>query len=88
MRELAQRIFELFACAETRNRHGWDLDFFAGLRIAACASLALGLGEGAEANESDIFALLDALFDRVERGIENLFNARFRERRLFCDQVH
>src|SRR5438045_2541683 len=70
-------VFEFTARTEFRNRHGWDLDLFASLRITADAGFALRLGEGAETDQSDVFTLLHALLDGVQSGVEDAFSVNF-----------
>jgi len=70
---LLNGVFELAASAELRHSHGWDFDFLASLWVTASAGFALGLGEGAEADEGDIVALLHALLDGVESGVDHGF---------------
>ena len=53
--------------------------------IAAAASLALGLGEGAEANQGDVLAFLHALLDGVEGRIQHVLSVNLGDVGSFCD---
>src|ERR1700677_3386534 len=80
---LLESVLEFTARAELRHGHRRNLDFLARLGVAARARLALGLGEGAKADEGDVFTLLDALLDRVETGVQNRLGVHLgRPRRL------
>ena len=53
---------------ENRKLRGRNLDFLAGLRVAALASGALGNLENAELQERDGIAILHGLTDRLDGG--------------------
>src|SRR6267378_2172285 len=67
---LVDRVLELLARLEARHVGGGDLDLLAGLGIAPLARLAFGDLEGPEADQQDLFLLLQRLgYDR-EHGVD------------------
>src|SRR6185437_6042457 len=76
---LLDGLLEAFAGAELRQLRGGNLDLLAGARVAPFRCGALGDAERAEADETDLEALLQSVADGVEHGFERLLRIRLGE---------
>lgn len=67
---------------------GGDLHGGAGLRVLGGASLAGRHAEGAEADEADLLAFVQLLFDGIKASVHSLFSGHFRHAGLGGDGVN
>src|SRR6185369_17661617 len=78
-RVLVDGVLEALAGLELRLGRSLDGHRFAGARVAAGRSLALGNREGAETDQTHFVALAERRRDRVEHGLDGLGRIALRE---------
>ena len=74
---LVERFFQRLAGFEFGHHGGRNCNGLAGARIAALRSGTMIGREGAEANEANLFALLERFDDSVEHRIYSLCGVPF-----------
>jgi hypothetical protein len=72
---------------ETGNFPCFDLDGFAGLRIAALTGGSFGNGEGAEADQCYLVTLGQGLGDTIKHAVQRLFRGGFADPRSISHVV-
>src|SRR5207249_7335342 len=74
---LVYSVLQGLTSTELGKLRGFDLDCFAGARIASGASGARAGVEGAEADERDFLALAQARLHRVDERVDRTLGGRF-----------
>ena len=72
-------ILERLASRESRNLRRRDLDFFIRARVTARACSAAAQLEGAEADEGDVFTLLEGVLHCFDQALERLASVGLRQ---------
>lgn len=82
---LFDRVLERLCSAELGDAHRRHLDGFARARVARSASGASLHRENAEAGDRALLALLEAIRDRLDHGLNSLLCGDFRSAEFLVD---